>query len=175
MPYAVELALDDGSASVVRALWRRAADAGFPFMAESGAHPHVSLAIWDDIDRPAMEHGIARLAAETAPIDVLFPTIDSFALTGVLFLALANNRQLLEIQDRCHRALASLGRAAWPHYGPGVWVPHCTLAMDLDDALVRVRAVLEPAPLPLRGRLERAELVQFRPVRHLMAAPLAGR
>ena len=174
MPYALELALDDRSTAVVRTLWRGAADAGFPSMAESGAHPHVSLAIWDEIDRAAMEDAIGRFAGDTPAVDVVFPTVGSFPTTGAVFLALAESPQLREVHARCHRALAALGRGAWPHYAPGVWVPHCTLAMDLGAAVARIHAVLQPAPLPLRGRLERAELVEFRPVRHLMAAPLAG-
>ena len=174
MPYAVELALDDAAAAAVRTLWRRAAEAGFAFMTESGAHPHVSLAIWDDVDRPAMQDGLARFAAHTPPIEVRFPRIDAFATTGVLFLALDGNRRLSDVQRRCHQALAPHGQAPWPHYAPDLWVPHCTLAMDLDGAVAEVRAALEPAPLPLRGRLERAELVEFRPVRHLMTVPLTG-
>jgi 2'-5' RNA ligase superfamily len=175
MPYALELALDDQSAAVVRALWRRAADVGFPFMAESGANPHVSIAIWDEIDRSAMAEAIGRFAGATPVVDVVFPTMGSFPTTGVVFLALAENPRLLDVHARCHRALPALGRGAWPHYAPGVWIPHCTLAMDLGDAVERIHAMLQPAPLPLRGRLERAELVEFRPVRHLMAAPLGSR
>ena len=175
MPYAVELALDDASAAIVRELWRRVADAGFPFMAESGAHPHVSLAIWDDVDRAAITRRLHDFARDTTPIDVVLAAVASFPTTGVLFLALEEHRGLREIQRRCHAMLAPHGRAAWPHYAPDVWVPHCTLGMDLSEALPRVRAQVEPARLPLSGRLERAELVEFRPVRHLVAAPLAGR
>ena len=59
MPFAIELALDAESAAPVRALWRRLAEAGIRFMAESGAEPHVSLVIWDGLD-------VERAAAEVA-------------------------------------------------------------------------------------------------------------
>ena len=174
MPYALELALDTESAAFVRSLWQRMADAGFPFMAESGAHPHVSLAIWDDVDRSRMEDAVGDFAAETPRLDVVLSAVATFPSTGVVYLAVHADERLRVAQRRCHEALAAHGRGAWADYAPGAWIPHCTLAMDVDDALARLVAVADTAPLPRLGRLERAELVEFRPVRHLMAVPLAG-
>jgi 2'-5' RNA ligase len=174
MPYALELALDDDAAAMVRALWREIAAAGAPFMAESGANPHVSLAIWNEIDRDAMTSALARFAAETRPIDIVFPAVGTFASTGVVLLAPEVDARLLDAHARCHRTVAGLGLGAWPHYAPGVWAPHCTLAMDLGAEMDDVLALARRAPLPLRGRLERVELVEFRPVRRLTFAPLAA-
>ena len=174
MPYALALALDDAAARVVRALWRDVADAGFPWMAESGANPHVSLAIWDAIDRDAMLARLPRFAAETPAIDAVFPRIGTFDEAGVVFLAPEVGARLREVHAHCHRAFADLGRGAWPHYASGAWVPHCTLAMDAGAALDRITALARRAPLPLHGRLERAELVEFRPVRRLAFAALAA-
>jgi 2'-5' RNA ligase len=174
MPYALALALDDASARVVRALWRDVADAGFPWMAESGANPHVSLAIWDEIDRDAMPTRLERFAAETPAIDVVFPRVGTFDSAGVVYLEPEVGARLREVHAQCRRAFADLGRGAWPHYAPGVWVPHCTLAMDFGAALDRIAAGARRAALPLRGRLERAEIVEFRPVRHLAVAALAA-
>ena len=174
MPYAVELALDDATAAVVRVLWRDLAAAGFRFMHDSGANPHVSLAIWDDVDRPALETGLAAYAAATPALDVVFSRVDAFTSTGVVFLAPDVNAGLLDAHAGCHQRLGAFGREAWPHYAPGVWVPHCTLAMDIPDGLDRALGVARKAVLPLRGRLVRAELVAFRPVRCLAAARLAA-
>jgi hypothetical protein len=56
-----------------------------------------------------------------------------------------------------------------------VWVPHCTLAQDIEGpvALARAHAIAERVPLPIAGRLSRAELVRFHPVHCLTAVPLA--
>jgi 2'-5' RNA ligase len=174
MPYAMELALDDEAGAVVRGLWQRVADAGFPFMACSGAHPHVSLALWEHVDRDAMEAGLRRFAARCPVVDVAFPAVEMFASTGVVFLALAPSAPLREVQARCHAMLAALGRDPWAQYAPAAWVPHCTLGMDLGKDVERVAALVRAAFVPLRGRLVRAELVEFRPVRHLLAAPLGA-
>src|SRR4051812_27803365 len=110
MAYALTLALDDVAARVVRALWRDIADAGFPWMAESGAHPHVSLAIWDEIDQAAMRARLDGFAAATPAIDVVFARIATFASTGVVFLAPDVSAALREVHRRCHHAFADVGR-----------------------------------------------------------------
>jgi hypothetical protein len=66
MPYALELALDDRAARAVRRAWEELADAGITYMARSGARPHVSLGIWDTIDRVAFEAELARFAVRIA-------------------------------------------------------------------------------------------------------------
>jgi 2'-5' RNA ligase len=171
MPFALALALDDVAAATVRNLWDELAAAGFTFPATSGANPHVSLAIWDTIDPAATERALVAFATATAPVDVSFVRVDAFASSGTVFLAPEVDGRLLEVHARCHRHFAGVGAGAWPYYAPGVWVPHCTLAQDLDAAGVdSALAISQRARLPLRGRLERAELVEFRPVRRLAAA-----
>jgi len=177
MPFALELALDPESAAAVRTAWRALAVAGFPLMADLGANPHVSLAIWEEIDVTAMSAAVAELGRETAPLPIAFDRVAVFPTTGVVFLAPVPDAALRDMQARCQRRLGAHGRQPWPHYAPDTWVPHCTLAQDLDDpgALARARSVAERMPLPVIGRLERAELVRFRPVQLLSAAPLAPR
>jgi 2'-5' RNA ligase len=176
MPFALELALDPASAAVVRAAWRVLAAAGFPLMAELGANPHVSLAIWDEIDVAAMSAAVAEVGRQTAGLQIVFDRVDVFPTTGVVFLAPARDAALHDVQARWHQRLGVHGRYPWPHYAPGVWVPHCTLAQDLGsgDDLASARSVAARTPLPIVGRLERAELVRFRPVHCLSAAPLAA-
>lgn len=176
MPFALELTLDHLAAARVRELWGQLATAGFTFPADSGANPHVSLAIWDTIDRLAMERSIMSFAMVTPPVDVVFLRVGSFATSGVVFLAADLDWPLLEVHAKCHRHFARLGDGAWPHYAVGTWVPHCTLAQDLDalGGVAQALTIAQRARLPLRGRLEGVELVEFRPVRRLVATRLAG-
>ena len=67
--------------------------------------------------------------------------------------------------------VAALGAPPHEHYRPGHWVPHVTLGHA--DALGRAMETL--APLwrgPVSGRLNRLELVRFRPVAVLRSLPL---
>ena len=175
MPFALELALDPDSAAVVLAGWRALAAAGFPLMVELGANPHVSLAIWEEIDVAGMRAAVADLARETPVLPIVFDRIAVFSITGVVFLAPVLDIALYDLQARCYGRLGAHGRRPWPHYAPDTWVPHCTLAQELNDAaaLARARAVAERISLPVVGRLERAELVAFRPVHCLCTASLA--
>ena len=175
MPFAIELALDEASAAPVRAVWRRLADVGIRFMAESGADPHVSLVIWDglDVERAAAE--VTTLAANTMPLDVTFTDVRAFG-AEVVYLVVAESAALAALQRRVDARLAMLGRDRWPHYAPAAWIPHCTLAMDLGSATaVTALGVAGSLTLPLAGRLERMAIVEFRPVRERFSRPLTGR
>lgn len=175
MPFALELTLDPLAAASVREVWGKLAAAGYTFPAESGASPHVSLVIWDTVDRDAVTRAILSFARRTPPIDVTFQRVGSFADSGAVFLAPEVDRRLLEVHASCHRHFAGLGGGAWPYYAVGTWVPHCTLAQDLGaEDVTAALAIAQQARLPLRGRLELVELVEFRPVRRIVTAPLAG-
>ena len=174
MAFAIELALDPASAVPVRALWRRLAEAGIRFMADSGADPHVSLVIWDglDVERAAAE--VSALARETAPVPVSFTHVAAVG-AEVVYLALAPSAPLADLQAYVDARLAPLGRARWPHYAPGAWVPHCTVAMDLGSVTAATAlALASELALPLAARLDRAGIVEFRPVRERFARPLTG-
>jgi 2'-5' RNA ligase len=174
MPVAIELDLDPASAAAVRRVWRELEDAGVTYMARSGASPHVSLGIWEALDLPAARAALAALARETAPEPVTFTGVGTFP-GNVVYLAAEATPRLLELHARVHRCFAPLGSGPWRHYASGVWVPHCTLAADFaEDRLATVLAIARRAPPP-GGRLERAGIVEFRPVKPLCAFDLGVR
>lgn len=172
MAFALELELDAEAGRVVRGLWHALSEIGVTWMAESGATPHVSLAIWETIDRPRFEAELAHFAAETGPVAVTFDGVGTFP-GGAVFLRLAPNTTLAEMQRQVHARFAALGRSPWQYYLPETWVPHCTLAMEFPrerapDAL----AIAKRVSLPIAGRLESVGIVEFRPVRTLARYPL---
>ncbi len=174
MAFAIELALDAAGAAPVRALWRRLAEAGARFMADSGADPHVSLVIWDGLDVERASAELGALAAETAPLPVSFTHVSAFG-AEVVYLALAPSTRLAALQSHADTRLAGLGRARWPHYAPAAWVPHCTLAMDLGSiGAATALALASELTLPLAAQLDRVAIVEFRPVRERFSRPLTG-
>jgi len=175
MPYAFELALDPASAAAVRRVWRELDDAGIRYMARSDASPHVSLGIWETIDREGAEAELARFAAQTPPLEVTLASVGLFPRVAV-FLAPTVTAELLELHARFHRRFEHLGEAPWEHYWPGAWVPHCTLAMDLEaDRFGDALTIAARMPLPLAARLIEVGIVEFRPVKQLASCPLGGR
>jgi 2'-5' RNA ligase len=175
MPFAIELALDRESAGPVRRLWRRMAEAGIRFMADSGADPHVSLAIWNSLNVEAAIAEVAALAPAIAPVPVTFTAVRAFG-RDVVYLALAPSTRLVELQARVQARIGARGDGAWPHYAPAAWVPHCTLAMDLGPVTLETAlGVAAGFTLPLHSRLDRMGVVEFRPVRERYSQPLTGR
>src|SRR2546429_1716137 len=175
MPYAVELALDSTSAAAVRRAWRELADAGIGYVAGSGARPHVTLGIWEALDHRAAEAELKRFAAETPAFRLSFASVGLFPRVAV-FLAPAVTAELLDLHAGFHRRFGRLGQASWDHYRPSSWVPHCTLATDLEpeqfgDAL----AIAARVPLPLESPPGEAGILEFRPVKQLVSCALGGR
>ena len=165
MPFAIELALDPAAGAAVRRIWRELEAAGITDMARSGADPHISLGIWNALDLRACQAELAAFAREIEPIPVTLASVRTFS-TGTVFLAPGADPGLVALHAGFHRRFAQLGTGAWDYYAPGLWVPHCTLAMDLTPELTPTAlAIARRAPLPLGGRLERIGIVAFRPVR----------
>ena len=164
MPYAIELALDSSAAGAVRRLWSELEAAGIPYMARSGARPHVTLGIWERVNREAFEAALTALAAEIPPLPIMLESVGVFPSVAV-FLAPTVSPALLSLHAQFHEKFGPHGDTPWDHYRPGAWVPHCTLAMDL--AAEQFPAALEiarRAPLPLEGRLVEIGIIEFRPV-----------
>ena len=175
MPYAIELALDAAAAAAIRRLWGELEAVGITYMARSGARPHVSLGIWETLDRAAFEAELAAFATETAPLPITFASVGLFPSVAV-FLAPTPTSALLDLHVGFHRRLGQHGEAPWDHYRPGVWVPHCTLAMDLaNDQFGTALEIARRAPLPLECLLVEVGIVEFRPVKHLFSYHLDGR
>ena len=175
MAFAVELALSLEAAVHVREIWTALAEAGLDYMAQCGAGPHISLVLWDDVDPPSAKRALESFAQETPPIEVSLVGVDHFGDVAV-YLAPAPAPDLVAVHRRFYERFGRLGANPSPYYAPGAWVPHCTLAMDFTpETTTTALAVARRARLPITGRLERIELIQYRPVQLRHSVPLAGR
>ena len=172
MPYALELGLDDHAAAIVRRLWHDLEDEGIVHMARSGARPHVSVGIWDSLDRDAAEAELTRFAGEAAPVPITLASVGFFPQVAV-FLAPTVTSELLALQAGLHARFSRVGAAPWEHYRPGGWVPHCTLATDVTpEQFTRALEVARRVALPIACRLVEIGIVEFRPVKQLISRPL---
>lgn len=174
MPYAITLRFDEATAPPVTAMWRGLAARGASDdAARLGYAPHITLAVLPDTaDTARLLDAASDLARQAGPLDLSFPGVGFFPGTpAVMFLAPAPTRALLAWHDALLTRLA--GETIDPHYQPGHWVPHVTLAKDLTHPAAAF-AVLDPWPLPVAARLDRLEVVRFRPVHVLASHLLAG-
>jgi 2'-5' RNA ligase len=134
--HAVEMYFDDQADAAVRKVWQLLADAGLPSLAtwtHRRHRPHASLAVAESLAGADLAplRSVLRAPQPTLQLYVLgtFPGYE-----GVLFLGVAVTADLLAFHREVHAALGGQAVQHWPHYLPGNWVPHCTLAEGLDKA-----------------------------------------
>lgn len=174
MPFAVTLRLDAAAATQVEALWSALAERGISNSARRLAYPpHVTLAVYEEkAKQAALADAVQRAAAKWRRVRVICPALGVFPdPPAALFLIATSTEALLRMQAELCEALPR--EHLHPHYRPGTWLPHVTVADDLP--LMRVPAAMAAAGAvfrPVTVTLEQADLVRFRPVRLLWQAPL---
>jgi 2'-5' RNA ligase len=129
MGYAVELYFDLPSSSAILDCWEKLSSICLTF----NAKPHISLAIFDDIDTGQMERIVKEFAKNHSPIEVSMPSIGSFLTDeGVLYFSPVVTDKLLKYHNDFFNLLDSCKIESNDYYKPDSWVPHCTLDLDLD-------------------------------------------
>lgn len=170
---AIELSFDSLSDRRLTAIWAKL-EREYPKcgVAELGARPHVSLAVFREAEPPQLEQVVSTLAAKLPLLVLDFVRVSTFrSIEGVVFLAPAASAEL----EAAHAALMSLLGAAksavHPYYRENTWVPHCTIATgvpptSLDHVLhvARESGALGPATVC------RVSAVRYRPTRELHSA-----
>jgi 2'-5' RNA ligase len=178
MPFAVHLFFDANTEAIIRSAWRDLADTGIaPYMHQSANRPHFSLAIYQHLDLKECEQLLESFAATKHPLPVAFQYLGVFSTTpAVVFLGSTVTLPLLAFHAQLHETLRSICADPNPYYLPGHWVPHCTLALELEPRLIsQALDVGRQLSLPLQGQITEIGVIEFRPVRHLFGFSLEER
>ncbi|MBS0644678.1 MAG: 2'-5' RNA ligase family protein [Proteobacteria bacterium] len=167
--------LDPIAAAGIERLWQALAERlGADDSLQLGYHPHVTLAVLPDTAPVApIDAAVARLATIWTVQPVTLAGLGVFPGTPpVLWAAPVPTSGLLAWHSELHAALTSL--PVHPHYRPGAWMPHVTLAKEAHWPAERLlEAALSAWDGKLQGSLDRIDLVRFRPVAILRSEPLA--
>jgi 2'-5' RNA ligase len=174
---AVEMYLDAEADGRVQALRHTLATAGAGSYLEGiGSRPNVSLAVFDDLDRPRAVSALSRFVESCEPLTVSFRDVRTFDQPErVILLGLAPDEELIAVHAELHAFLRSMRLASSPLYLPGRWIPHCTLAQHLppdvfDAALAAARGAFQE----FDANLCEIALVEYAPVRTLWRRRLAA-
>ncbi len=135
MPYAVELLFDTVSSGKIEEIWQKLQCVGASEpdrdTLKSGAKPHVSLAVFNDIDIEDAGRKLRTLASQTDSFTISLSSVGIFTGSeNVLYLGPVANGSLIRLHDRVHTALIEYNEDAWKYCPTGNWVPHCTLAIN---------------------------------------------
>lgn len=180
MPYAVTLRLGAAAAGPIEAMWRALAEAGLHDDALAlGYPPHLTLSIQPDtVDPGRLRDAVMQCAEAWTSESLHFAGFGLFvAPEPVLWLAPVVTDALLARHAALATALADL--PGNPHYRPGAWVPHVTLAKGGAVAepgwMGRALDCLAPFwPMVAPAGPDRVELVKFRPVSVLASHGIDG-
>ena len=124
-----------------------------------GYRPHVTLAMYREIDEAKTIAKLEKFIADETAIPVEFPNIS--LNQAVIFCQPRENGPLRKFHARFERRF---GKSFRPIDLTGVWMPHCTIGMELPSAKIghAIDKILG-AWTPIAGQLDCLALVKFRP------------
>ncbi len=176
MGYAVELFYDHESEIAVRKVWDGAGEAlGRSSLSNTGARPHISLAVYnDDLDPAGFPEKLQEFAESTEPFEFRLSSVGTFpGNEGVVYLSPVVTQDLLAIHQQYHETFLKYEANVQAYYLPGNWVPHCTVAIDLEaSGIPEVVAYCRARFQQVTGRFTEIGLVEFRPVKELFTVEL---
>lgn len=157
--HSLELLLDDGAETAVRADWERLAEAGLPSSGRHGAEsnrPHITLLAAPSLAPEVVPDIDARVAAAAGSVDL--PVVSAgLLLFGpgrggyVVVRQVVTTPELLELHRRVCAVVGPVPGQSRTSF-PGAWTPHITLARRMrPEQLPAALEVLEPHPEPLRA------------------------
>src|SRR5262249_45923089 len=145
MGFAISITAPGGAP--LRALWDRFAPfEDTPSMAALSYPPHVTLAVYDTIEEDRLRDALHRVFAKEPPMSLRFTRLSRFETPGLVFFAAPERCEPLW---RAHAAVHAVidPSSCDPHYRPGNWVPHCTLATRVTAANAAQAKALADGPI----------------------------
>ena len=114
------------------------------------------------------------LPKEHPPFPIAFSSLGTFpSPEGVVFLGITSAEPLMRIGSSVQAALGNFSGSVNRIFSPGVWVPHCTLAMGLPlDRIPLAIQVCQHIPLPISATVESIALVEVPSGKEVVAYPL---
>jgi 2'-5' RNA ligase len=175
MTLAIPIYFDSFSEAAIQVIWQELASQKVaPYMAESGIRPHITLAIYRDIDHNACQTLLSSLIQDLEPLQLNFSYLGIFTVPSpVVFLAPTVDQQLIDLHRKVNVLLHQVGEEPVPFYLPGQWVPHCTLAVEFEpDRINRVVEIARGMLLPIAAWATELCLIEYPPAQHVFTLPL---
>ncbi|MBV8963215.1 MAG: 2'-5' RNA ligase family protein [Hyphomicrobiales bacterium] len=136
-----------------------------PSLRELGYEPHITLAVYEDLAAPEVVAAAAKLFEGSIAIKLVFEEVRWFEGPPLTLYAAPTAAPELDAFARRLHLLIAPGRCH-PHYRPGSFVPHCTLAMGIKaEGREKAIAFARRKRISLIAAFTRGEVVAFPPPR----------
>lgn len=173
--YAIELLFAKPSEATVLELFAQLKEAGFGLPDRVlDYHPHITLNVCQVLDLEGLEHYIQGFCQRTRAFGLELSYLGAFpASKSVLFLGPTIKQRLFNLHKVFLKGARPFIKATRSYYEPDNWVPHCTLAFDLNPAdLNQALATISQTPLPIAVNLAQLALVEVPKGQMLYSYPL---
>ncbi len=146
-----------------------------PVLGAMGDRPHVSLAVFGEVDSAKLLRVTSEFATKVAQLPVKLESIGLFPTdSNVIYLTPIPTIQLLTVHKQYHEHLKSEQLPSFSYYQPDRWVPHCTLESDLVKEQLDLAASLCQLKFsPIKGKFTSLGIVSFYPINYLSEFPLS--
>lgn len=156
--------IDEEGEATIRGIWENVCDAGISsFMPDTGVRPHITLAVYDQLDIDLFLEKFSEFSRELSPISFSLSSIGAFLEPrGTVFIAPTVTHRLMNLHAKFHQEFHDLEHSLSEYSLPGKWLPHFTLASELsDDQIKEVICIGLNAPVPAHSTLTEIGIGEF--------------
>jgi 2'-5' RNA ligase len=159
------LFLDSETENTIRRTWSILRTRGFSSpLLRSGGKPHLTLAIWEDLETDLILDDISDFAQTHRAFPVTFSSIATFGpKSGTVFLGPVFTPSLIIVHDQLYRIFKEMKEFSEVFYRPDSWVPHCSLTLGLQTEEVpkAINTCMDIINLPIQGWVKEIGLLTF--------------
>lgn len=134
MKYAIEMYFDKETEEKIMCLAQKVADnkLSTKFL-EWKTRPHVTLAVFNDVDENRCIDLLRKFADKRKVIPAFLDSVGMFNDTKTIFLNPTMTKSMYLFQSDLHEEMKEFDTKGWEWYLPDGWVPHCTVALNSED------------------------------------------
>ncbi len=159
------LFLDTETENKIRRTWSILRTRGFSSpLLRSGGKPHLTLAIWENMDQNIILDDLEDFARTHRAFPVTFSSIATFGPeSGTVFLGPVFTPPLIIVHDQLYRIFDEVKELSAGLYRPDSWVPHCSLTLGLppEDVPEALNICMDIINLPIKGWIKEIGLLTF--------------
>lgn len=140
-----------------------------PVLGNLGDRPHVSLAVFGDMDIEQVIRITSSFASQCNQFPAQLSSFGAFPTkSNVVYLQPVPTQPLLELHTLFHQYLKENNIPSSHYYLPGQWVPHCTLEFEIpDDQFNLALQLCKKHFSPIHGFFSSVGVIAFRPIAYL--------